>query len=240
MGLPAPSFPCSKTVSGTNVDRKYRRPPERCLALDNLIPTASLYQLSEPTNPKPCVSLVHTFPEVSSLLGIAEGSPDIFIVVGANFSETGANGTTVTFSVDFNKHKPVVKTITAIPEAVLPDELTSLPHQPTPILISDSFKGLVWRVNTLSGQYDVGIQTPEMATVPGAGKIGINGLCIFQGSLYFVTSFLATIYRVKVTSAGSISPHAVVETVAVLDADFLDDFAFAADGTIYLATNRDN
>lgn len=213
------------------------------LLLTILSPNASLYQLSHPASKRPCLSLVHTFDEVTSLLGIAETSPDVFAIVGANFSAEGnpVNGTTVTFSVDFNKHKPIVKTITSIPEASLPNGLTPLPHHPTTVLIADSVQGLIWRVDTLTGKYDVAMQTPEMAFPPGASTpIGINGIHFFQGDLYFDNGILSTMYRVKVTPTGSIAPHAAVETVAVLDAEFLDDFSFAADGTIYVETNKDN
>lgn len=204
-----------------------------------MLPNASLYQLSNPSGPKPCLSLVHTFPEVSGLLGIAETSPDVFVTVGANLSDTGdvVKESAKTFRIDLNRHKPVIKTITAIPEAIIPNGIAALPHQPSTVLISDTAAGLAWRVDTLTGEYDVGIQTPEMAVDPdSASPAGINGLHVFKGSLYFTNSFQAAIYRVEIAADGSMAPHARVETVAVIDVPFLDDFAIAEDGTIYAAS----
>ncbi|KAF3936111.1 hypothetical protein ABW20_dc0110338 [Dactylellina cionopaga] len=205
-----------------------------------LQPNASIYQICNPSGREPHVSLVHTFTEVTSVLGISEISPDVFAVVGFNFTSPLPTATTV-FSIDFNRPKPVIKTIVAIPEAVLPNGMTSLTNTPTTILIADSYLGLVWRVNTLTGKYDRDIKRTEMAIATGSTKpIGINGLHVHDGYLYFDNSFLATLYRVKITTNGSVRSNSAVETVVVLDAVFCDDFTFAADGTIYAATNNDN
>lgn len=64
--------------------------------------------------------LVYQFPGATSLTGIVETSPDVFVVVAGNWSTQtfeGVRGSFEIWSVDFNSKKPTVKSIAAIPEA---------------------------------------------------------------------------------------------------------------------------
>jgi hypothetical protein len=207
------------------------------LLLTFLTPNASVYQIPKPNSPKPRVSLVHAFSSVTSLAGITETDEDVFMVAGQTISSIGANGTAAIFSLDFRDPMPREKPVAALPEVLLANGMTVLPYGRTTVLLADSFGGCVYRIDTETGRYDKAIQIPEMA--PGA-SVGINGLHVHAGYLYFTNSNLVTIFRVKVTPNGAVSPGALVETVAKLDGVFLDDFAMQADGTIYVATNRDN
>ncbi|EON97825.1 putative six-bladed beta-propeller -like protein [Phaeoacremonium minimum UCRPA7] len=71
-------------------------------------------------------------------------------------------------------------------------------------------------------------------------QIGINGIKVFHGYLYWANSFEATIYRLKLDAKGYAAKGAKVEPVAVVDAAFIDDFTIDSTGVIWAATNLDN
>jgi hypothetical protein len=63
-----------------------------------------------------------------------------------------------------------------------------------------------------------------MAVISGAPfPIGINGIHIHNGYLYWTNSFATTIYRLAIDGLGHAIPGAQVETVAKLNTVFLDD-----------------
>ena len=197
------------------------------ILVTSLVPNASLYLISNPTSAQPEVSLVHTFDQVGGLLGITETAPDIFVTFGGDFLNygTGVNGSFSTFELDLRQSSaPVVRLITAIPEASFLNGVENVPNDPATILIADSTLGLIWRLNTVTGKYEIGFQVPEMAVVPGAAfPLGVNGLHIHNGHLYFSNSFAATIYKLKIDDDGYPSHGATVEVVAKVDAPFVDD-----------------
>jgi sugar lactone lactonase YvrE len=120
--------------------------------------------------------------------------------------------------------------------------MESIPQNPTTVLISDSTLGVVWRLDTLTGHFNIALDFPEMKIAPNASlAIGINGLRISKDTLYWTNSFERTIYRVTIDKNGSVAPGAAVETVVqIKEAVFLDDFAIGSDGIIWAAENVAN
>jgi hypothetical protein len=217
-----------------------------------LIPNAALYQISDPSSAKPTVSLIHNFTSVDGLLGISETKPDVFAVIGGNFTAPGVqvNGTFSAWEVDLsqgahnhdNKTPARVKLITAIKPAAFLNGLETLPRNPTTVLISDSTLGVVWRLDTLAGRFNKALDFPEMKVAPNSAlAIGINGIRIAKDTLYWTNSFEQTIYRVKIDKNGSVAPGAAIEKVVhIKEAVFLDDFTIGADGTIWAVENVGN
>ncbi|KAI1259644.1 hypothetical protein F5Y18DRAFT_408913 [Xylariaceae sp. FL1019] len=74
----------------------------------------------------------------------------------------------------------------------------------------------------------------------GASTIGVNGVHVRDGYLYWTNSATVSVYRIKITDQGFPASCARVELVSTLDAGFVDDFAIGGDGTIWVATNSDN
>ena len=186
-----------------------------------------MYLIANPTSAEPEVSLIHTFDQVGGLLGITETAPDVFVTFGGNFLNygTGINGSFATFELDLSQSSaPAARLITAIPEADFLNGVENVPNDPATVLIADSTRGLLWRLNTLNGNYEIGIQVPEMAVVPGAEfPIGVNGLHIHNGYLYFSNSFASTIYKLKIDESGFPPLGASAEVVGKVDAPFVDD-----------------
>lgn len=183
---------------------------------------------------------------MGGLLGITETEPDVFVVVGGNFSSIGVqiNGTGAAWNVDLRHSSssgPKVKLITQIRESQLLNAVIPLPDSQTEVLFADSAKGLAWRLNTITGKYDIAVQVPEMNYAPGSPlQIGVNGIRVYQGYLYWTSTFVSTIYRVKINNSGGIAPAAKVETVMKVNAQGVDDFVFDRSGNIWAMTDLDN
>jgi hypothetical protein len=219
------------------------------LLVTEYYPTAAVYLISSPASSSATATLLHTFPNLDGLLGVIETSPGLVTVFGHNYTTPGSpiNGTSQVWELDLRvgKRPAPAHLVADIPEAVFLNGVYNTPDEDGAILISDSSLGLVWRVDTTSGDYEVAVQDAAMNPVVGAGlKIGINGITVNDGYLYWTNSFEAAIYRVKITDQGFRAPSAAVKLVANLTgkATFLDDLVIGPgkqDG-IWTLTNLDN
>ncbi|KAM4057040.1 putative quinoprotein amine dehydrogenase beta chain-like protein [Hirsutella rhossiliensis] len=216
--------------------------------LTQLRPEAALLSLSRPWSQNPPVKLLHKFPSVNGLLGIAEPSSDVFVVVGSNFSGSGAqvNGTAETWLVDFRSNDydrgPLVKHIAKHPDMAFPNGVAALPYVDHAVLISDSALGLVWRLCIQSGKAKVAVKLPEMAPVPGSPlQIGVNGIKVLDGYLYWSNTFAGKIYRIRIDQLGNPEPKARPELVYRETGYnlFVDDFAHDERG-FWATTNQLN
>ncbi|MCJ1264979.1 hypothetical protein MMC22_004854 [Lobaria immixta] len=101
--------------------------------------------------PSNVTSLLHTFPESTSTLGIAETAPDVFIVAVGNY--LGLGGVPGSFSVwsmnfSHNTEKPIVKNITAIPEAHSLNGMTAIEGSPDTISTTSHLLNFSWRLRS--------------------------------------------------------------------------------------------
>lgn len=227
--------------------------------LYSLITEPSVWQLEDPlgdANGK----LLYEFPEATSCLGITEIGQDVFAVVVGNLSLTTITGTQGSYSlwkVDFNDEQgkgnasPAVSKITDIPEAIFLNGITvdgfDVPYtraedfsgaeELATVLIADSALGTVWKVNTNNGDYTRTITVPEMSAPANASiALGINGLSLYGGSLYWTNLAYEAVYSVAVDpSTWSALPYASVRTVAGDTGVALDDFTFDSNGNIFAA-----
>jgi hypothetical protein len=210
------------------------------LLLD-LMSTPNLYLLNpRAENSEP--QLLHTFPDSLGLLGITEMQHDIFYVITGNFSlTTGSDGpgTYALWKVELRGHhndtKAVVQKVTDIPEARLLNSVIPLYEDGAGdvVLISDSDLGVVWQVDVRTGNHSILLDFPEMKYPPGAPlPIGINGLRLRDGYLYWANSEQDIFCRVKVDCSGKAS--GAVE-VLVRNTTFIDDFVFDTEGTAWVA-----
>ncbi|KAF7539690.1 hypothetical protein G7054_g1975 [Neopestalotiopsis clavispora] len=198
--------------------------PNGNLLVTLLSPLPQLWQIAEPWTDEPVATLVHTFPadqQLNGLVGIAETAPDVFVAAGINMTTPSLSSAwEVTFETSDDGSESVV----------------------TPVLIADSIAGVVFRVDTQTGNVTTAAKVPEMAplgNITSDKNIGINGIKIRDGYLYFDNSYAATLYRVKIDGTGFVAADAVVETVAVISEEsFLDDFVFDSRGDVYIASNH--
>ncbi len=246
--LPLPVRLVYEFQNGTWVENLWVRPNGDILV--TVYTDAAVYLVSNPSAPSPDVSLVHVFSHVTNILGIIETEPNIFAVTGANFSSkaTPVNGTASVWELDLRSGTPAVREITAMPEAVFPNGIDATPASPTTLLIADSSLGVVWRLDTRTGIYSIAIKDAGMVVAPGAPvPIGINGVRVHKGYLYWTNSIETVIYRLRITPEGYRAPGAVAEVVVTVhdqltDNTFLDDLFIGPVGQdiIWAATNPDN
>lgn len=196
---------------------------------------ASLYTL-DPTSSSPTAELVASFSPSTALTGIASVGNDKFAVIGGVRGSYMYTNETV-YTCDFSGGpEPAIEVVATLPDAVMLNGMDSLPQNPAVVLIADSRVGAVWRVNTTDGDFAIAYQgelllPPENATVP----IGINGLKVSNGHVYFTNTAKNLFARIAVTDDGVM--HGEVETIAVLGEEYdWDDFIMDSSGEIaYMA-----
>ena len=197
-----------------------------------------LYTL-DPTKRNAKPALLYEFPGVNAMLGQAEFAPDVFAVVGGNWSGQFSHtpGSSSVWSLDLNTPRnPKVKKIAAIPEADSLNGMTSL-HGGSPdiVIIADSGSGVLWKLNVTSGEYKKAMTSP-MFNRTATNPVGINGIRSYQGSVYFFNSAQSTYGRVPLTydgdGAGEVQIIARLETSAIWD-----DFDMDWEGNAWVATH---
>ncbi|KAK8120807.1 hypothetical protein PG999_004927 [Apiospora kogelbergensis] len=213
------------------------------------LPTApELYQV-DPFHPVNA-SLVYRFPNATALLGIAEIDHDVFaVVVGTVNPPNPVPGSFSVWRVDMRQfetredgsvvRKATARIITAIPEGALLNGLIRLPGTPF-ILVADSGLGVVWRVHTKTAAYTQVLASELMRPPPEGGVLGVNGIRIFGGALYFTNTLQGLFGRVAIRVHGPGAGTAAGEYTVVARNGRADDFAFDARGNAYVAQNFDN
>jgi hypothetical protein len=178
-------------------------------------------------------SFVSSFANLNATLGITEFAPDVFAVVAGNFTWSTVTTDPGSYSVwkldlrNGTSYSSVSK-IVDIPESRLLNGMAAVDDNT--LLISDSGIGHVVKVDIAAGTYSVAIDHPSMKPVIGTHlDLGINGLKINGGYLYFTSSGLNTVMRVPIDKTGAVVGE--YQTLASNYTAFLDDCAVTDDGT---------
>lgn len=164
--------------------------------------------------------------------GITELEPDLFVVA----TEKSV------WSVDFNQERspsriPLQK-IATIPAAGSLNGMATLNAETRTVVIADCEAGLVWKLDTNTGKHTVMLKDKTMAANTEMGVLlGINGLQVHNGYVYYVNTPEQLFCRIPVDTATGqqLGPREIISE------DILcDDFAISAQGVGYLAGFRDN
>lgn len=177
--------------------------------------------------------------DVTSILGIAETSNDLFAVAAGNFSSPvlAIAGSFAVWSVDMNPSIPTVKLVTAIPEAKGLNGAAALIGDRDTVLVADSVLGAVWKVNIATGKYSLAFRDSAFAPDPSktlGTSIGINGLRTDASNLYFTNSFKGTYGRVPITADGAKAGDAVILALTNSSTTFWDDLDRDAGGKAWI------
>ena len=187
-------------------------------------------------------SLLTKLQDANVVTGIAQIAPDIYAFSGGTI-----NRTAFTFEhgkigiIDLSNYSasaPVpVRVAAQLPDSKLLNGMAALPLYPRIILSADSLAGVIWRVDTTSGKVDVVLKHDLLLPLQGTPflPVGVNGIRVRDGYLYFSNTARQLWARVKVTSTGDTVGDVQVLTHATGN-DTLDDFDFTRDGTTYIAT----
>ncbi|KAH6614994.1 hypothetical protein C7974DRAFT_436941 [Boeremia exigua] len=211
--------------------------------LVTLMDRPELYSIKPDTSAAKLAANLDEQTNAIGLLGITEMAHDVFVIVAGNFSVARRESDPASFSVweiDFNRGGKCekVKEVERFPQASFLNGMVTLNRQKQTVLISDSVLGLVWRLNTRTGEYAVVLEDATMTAPEGSSPvIGINGIRIFGDYLYYVNAQRQLYCRVKIdlSTGMALGPYEVITTEISGD-----DFAMAADGTAYVTTNAEN
>ncbi|KAJ6440262.1 FAD dependent oxidoreductase [Purpureocillium lavendulum] len=219
--------------------------PNGNLLLTSIAPSASVYEIVDPLSASPMVKLSFTIDSVTSLMGIAEVSRDTFAIVGGNFSSKGGvKGSVHVWTANYtNSGTPAPQKKAFIPDAVLPNGATAVPGHEDSFMFADSTLGSVWIADLATGKSKISQHFPENES--GSDKplaIGVNGLHIRKGHLWWTNSAQQRVYKVRVDANGHTAFGARVEPVATIPALTLDDFTIGPgqDDIIWAATGDNN
>lgn len=183
-----------------------------------LQPAPQLYSLTGVQSNNPQATLLFEFPGMTGVLGITEVFPDVFVVAGGKFKGTATPifGTFSLWRVSFvgahvpckincgygGGKRPSFTKLLDLPHHVYPNGLTTVPDRPGVIFVAESMGSLL-RVDVTSSKIDTVAAVPEMVPVPGwPFLMGINGIKIYNGYVYWSNSFAATMYRMAIDDDG--------------------------------------
>jgi sugar lactone lactonase YvrE len=237
-------------------------------------PKAQIYLMKNPAGRSgtPNVTLLHDFsstiptPSNASmsggptvLLGIAQPRPDVFITAGGMLTQrrTTVPNTWSVFELAFLNQTDSVaaRTVVDLPNAEFPNGMVAAvdpfgnsssinTNYSSVVLVGDSTRGLVYRVDTQNNSVTTAMQLPEMAPrSDGQPPFGINGMKMRGDTLYFANSNDRAFYTVRVSEdARGVAPNATVQKVGSADREaiYIDDFDVEPDGTIWAAAGFDN
>jgi hypothetical protein len=183
-----------------------------------------------------------------SLLGIVELQQDVFYVIAGNVSIETPQATNGSYSlwkvemdtgdvVDGAMNPPaIISKVTDIPKGVALNGIAVLNESRGLVVIGDAGAGQVFTVDVETGTYSKTVEDPTMAPTPST-QLGINGMKIKGGYLYYTTSAQATFNRIPINGDDG-SPAGPAEVLARF---FLaDDFSFDPAGNAYFAQNAVN
>ncbi|VUC37406.1 unnamed protein product [Clonostachys rosea] len=209
-----------------------------------------VYTVKGPSSRNPFVEEVASVYGVQSLWGITEIPPingvETYVFVGGNLSSliplTPAVGSWQGFRLSIPKRGAAkVEQIGDLGrETALLNGLTPIPGSPGSVLIADSGRGTMGRLNVIEEKWDIdAFSEPEMAVLPNSPLgMGFVAAKFRDGYLYFASA-PTFIHRLRVDGKGFKIPGAKAELVADVSQNFsgIDDFIFDRAGNIYFTTN---
>ena len=223
-----------------------------------ILSNPSVYTINPATKQS---SVLTTIPGKTSLFAIAELQKDEFYVSAGNFSITAGTlepGSFALFRIDITcpKHSQLgkddeqiennrverketiaVQKVVDLPDALLVNGMATL-RKDKKVLVPDSYKGIIFVVDVETNVVTHTIDLPQFHGP--TGKVGINGIKIHKGYLYFTVSVPAALYRVRFDETRAIVREGAEVVKIASDPVFMDDFAIDEKDRVWIATNAGN
>lgn len=208
--------------------------------LTTVLSAPKLYQVDPSKKRGPI--LLHTF-SASFVAGIAELQPDVFYVVTDNKTVddpfASVPGSLAVWKVDLRRfsvalEKPAeVTKIVTISKALDLNGVAVLNQRKGLLLIADPLLGLIWRVNVYTKEIKIFTDDSLARAPPNAvPPIGVNGIKVHQGAVYWSNSLRNIIARIDVNDDETAKGPAVVVASGF---NGIDDFAIGPNGAIFAA-----
>ena len=199
-------------------------------------------------NPEP--RLVVEVPGLNAITGIAKVAPDTYAVSGAiregGFSIVNGSCKIATFNINDNYKKagaPQATILADVPSAGLLNGLVALPNKKHVILSAESVGGKIYRTDTSTGEVEVSFEHDLFRADPESENpvpLGINGIDIHKGYLYFTNSNRQLFGRVEINNDGDITGE--IEEIYQLENSerAFDDFDISRRGEAYISLQSDS
>ena len=208
--------------------------------LTTVLSAPKIYQVDPSKKREPI--LLYTFP-ANLVAGIAELQPDVFYVATDNTTAdnpfAGVPGSLAIWKVDLRRFSPPlgksaeVTKIVTIPQAQVLNGLAVLDHRKGLLVIADPLLGRIWRVNVYTKEIKIFTDDPLTKAGPNAvPPIGVNGIKVRHGAVYWSNSLRNIIARINVDSDGTAKGPAVVVATGSRG---IDDFAIGPNGAFFAA-----
>ena len=174
--------------------------------------------------------VVHRF--ANNLFGIVEVEEDVFYVSAGTI---GQNGSFAIYTVDLSHSSAgVVGKLVDLPEALFLNGSCLLKPGGSIILVADSILGAVFAVDVQKETVKTWLQHTALKKVTeNPNYPGVNGIKMHNGYLYLSNTEAKTFLRAGLTGAGD----ALGSIEVVYDRCNIDDFAFDAEGSVYLTSH---
>lgn len=208
--------------------------------------------------------LLAKFPGYLGALGVVELGHDLFYAVVGNYSVTTATPTPGSFSiwelnltsyndctkeqhwstwksghVSRNCPQVTTKLVAEVPEAGLLNGMTVLNPNNGTVLVADSLYGTVWSVNVWTGDAFIAVNDTSMvpeADLSGGLALGVNGISVASGYLYYDNSNTVNFYRIPINAtSGTATGPAELLVDNEFSNIFPDDFTLDFAGNAWLA-----
>ncbi|KAL6364759.1 hypothetical protein LRP88_00731 [Fusarium phalaenopsidis] len=182
--------------------------------------------------------------DIDALTGIAEVERDLFVVSGGIY-DGGTyfeEGSMKILLVDFREcgesHHgcPSVRPILEGKDAGVINGMTPLPHHQHIVLGAASWTGEIWRINTKTRTSEVIMRDDMLAAIStGPYPLGVNGLKISRGYLYFTNTGRQLFGRFKIDKFGNkIGDVEVIWQAPAGTKIAPDDFSLDQDGNAFV------
>jgi hypothetical protein len=199
----------------------------------NRLDTPELWTLDPSTKQ---ASKLLSFTGALGLTGIAELSPDVFVVVTGDFNTKSfalGSGSYAVYKVDLTGSTPKSTLVKKVPESGF--FIGVAPFNNDTIFIADASKGALYQMTISTGEYAIAMQDAKMKAPSSAAiQEGIHGVKYHDGYVYFTNTFGNTFNKIKVDTATGKTTGSIIPINTSLQGP--EDFTISSDGTAYIAT----
>ncbi|KAI0392916.1 NHL repeat-containing protein [Xylariaceae sp. FL0594] len=212
--------------------------PNGVLLLSTMKSPHLLYTL-DPNAPKPVAKPAASFKDTTAtgLTGIVALGGDRYAVGGGVHQPFCFERGSVHVYIVCLETKSVVDRI-LVPDTATLNGMAGLPAHPHVVLGADSIDGRIFSIDTRTRDVKVLLENDALAPMPEAGlKIGINGLRIRDGHLYFTNSTRGSLARYPIDEHGNKVGEIEILVQRPPGSTMFDDFAFDREGSAYIAAH---
>ncbi|EOD47056.1 putative six-bladed beta-propeller -like protein [Neofusicoccum parvum UCRNP2] len=194
----------------------------------------------DPQDPGAQPQLVHTFPDANGLVNLCpiDGAPDEYAVIAATVELQAVQfDSAVIWRVTLKDGEPPrIKEIARVPDSGFCIGVTAA--CPRTLLIADSYKNCIWRLDVPTGASAVLVADDTMKAATDEDYFGINRLRIAHGFLWYTNTSAGLLCRVPIAldPADGVKTTGPVEIITA-NLPHCDGLAITDDGNAIFTCN---